>query len=80
MNIAGRVSDAKTHEEAGRPLQSDCISAAPASAPGRLIDVPGLRRGPAENRKDLHLAQSDVEVFVDNFVALSTERAPAGVG
>lgn len=72
MKIAGRVSDTKSNEEAGRPLQSDCISAAPA--------VPGLRRCSGESGRDLHLARLDIEVCVDHFVALSTASAPAGVG
>ena len=79
MNIAGRVNDTKSNEEAGRPLQSDRISAAPVSASGHLIDLPWLRRRPAENRKDLHVVRLDIDVCVDQFVAISTESAPVGV-
>ena len=79
MKIAGRASDAKSNEEAGRPFQSDRISAAFAFAPGRLIGIPGLRRGPGKDEKDLHLARF-IEVCVDHFVAISIESAPAGVG
>lgn len=79
MNIAGRVNDTKSNEEAGRPLQSDRRSAAPASASGRLIDLPWFRRRPAENGKDLHVARLDIEVCVDQFVAISAEPAPVGV-
>ncbi len=78
MNIAGRVNDTKSNEEAGRPLQSDRRSAAPASASGRLID-PWFRRRPAENGKDLHVARLDIEVCVDQFIAISTESVPVGV-
>ena len=49
-----------------------------ASALGRLIEDPHLRRRPGENGKALHRARLDIDVCAEGLVATWTESVHAG--